>query len=285
MKKTYMNVVLVSVGNFQQYMLININQLIRLGHSSIYVITNRSFEHEFSAFAGRIKLIFVEDLKSNFQYDTQCRLPDTQFRGGFWKYTSSRLFHIYDFMKQYEVTNVIHLENDSLIYYNVETLNGLFEPTHIYLPFDTFRRNIASIMYIPTAEVFGHALRHYNVYKNDMENFALIQEKTGLIRNLPICFTDTTKSAEYQFVTRGFYRFGYIFDAAAIGQYLGGVDPRNIHGDTRGFVNETCVIQFNQFSFEWTEINGIRRPFLLAHNERYPIFNLHIHSKRLEDFI
>ncbi len=38
--------------------------------------------------------------------------------------------------------------------------------------------------------------------------------------------------------------FNAIFDGAAIGQYLGGVDPINCPGDTTGFVNETCVTKW-----------------------------------------
>jgi hypothetical protein len=35
-----MNIVLTCVGNFQDYILDNIRQLIRLNHENIYVITN-----------------------------------------------------------------------------------------------------------------------------------------------------------------------------------------------------------------------------------------------------
>ena len=48
-----------------------------------------------------------------------------------------------------------------------------------------------------------------------------------------------------------FQEFNSIFDAAAIGQYLGGVDPRNSPGDTRGFVNETCVVNYDKYEFTW----------------------------------
>jgi len=76
-----------------------------------------------------------------------------------------------------------------------------------------------------------------------------------------------------------------IFDAAAIGQYIGGVDPRNIPGDTRGFINETCVVKYNDFTIEWTcGDDGIKRPFLCHENNKIPIFNLHIHCKRVSDY-
>ena len=76
-----------------------------------------------------------------------------------------------------------------------------------------------------------------------------------------------------------------MFDGAAMGQYLGGVDPRNIGGDSRGFVNETCVIKYNQYTFHWMGVDGLMKPFLQVGCDLVPIFNLHIHSKRVKDFI
>ena len=49
-----MNVVLVSIGNFQEYILTNIKQLVRLQHQNIYVITNRNFFDSFAEYSDKI---------------------------------------------------------------------------------------------------------------------------------------------------------------------------------------------------------------------------------------
>jgi hypothetical protein len=169
-------------------------------------------------------------------------------------------------------------------------LDRLLDKTKIFVPFDTFTRNIASIMFIPNCNVFRTVLDKYDFSKNDMENFSIIQSQTGVIENLPIFISDPRGSHEYQFVTNGFDKFQMIFDAAAMGQFLGGVDPRNIPGDTCGFVNETCIIKYDQYRFIWNTIDDIKRPFIAVKDANgndftYPIFNLHIHSKNLENFI
>jgi hypothetical protein len=133
-------------------------------------------------------------------------------------------------------------------------------------------------------------LDKYDFAKNDMENFSIIQAQTGIIDNFPIFINDPNGSPEHQFVTKNFKQFNMIFDAAAIGQYLGGVDPRNIPGDTTGFVNETCIIKYDQYRFIWNAFDDIRCPYIVVKNENdidcsYPVFNLHIHSKALEKFI
>ena len=91
---------------------------------------------------------------------------------------------------------------------------------------------------------------------------------------------------EIRFVCKNSETFPFIFDAAAMGQYLGGVDPNNNPGDTRGFVNESCAIRYDLHQFEWEIIDGIKKPFLVMKNgQRKPIFNLHIHCKKVASFM
>jgi len=278
-----MNIILVSINNFQEYILTNISQLIRLNHSNIYVIINKRFEIFFSSFDDKIKLIFVEDLNDEYKYISNSRL-DKNFRDGFWMLCSARFYYIYEAMKKYDLKDVIHLENDVLLYYNCDILNGCFDKSRVYLPFDTFNRNIASIMYIPEHNILKSILDNYDLSKDDMNNFSSIQKKTGLIENLPIFIPSLFDNSEYNFVTKNYDKFQFIFDAAAIGQYLGGIDPKNEPGNTVGFVNETCVIKYNNFKFEWCDKDNIKKPFIKIKDILYPIFNLHIHSKKLDNF-
>lgn len=84
---------------------------------------------------------------------------------------------------------------------------------------------------------------------------------------------------------KNFPDFNTIFDAAAIGQYLGGVDKNNNPSDTRGFVNETCVIKYDKYLFHWIEKNGLFVPHLNIDGKMIQINNLHIHSKELHNFM
>lgn len=280
-----MNIVLVCINNFQEYILDNIKQLIRLNHENIYVLTNKVFFNNFQQFIDKIKLINIDELNDNFNFYSKTDI-DKNFRNGFWALTSLRFFYIYEFMKVYNIKDVIHLENDVLIYYNCKNIINNFEKEYLYLPFDTFKRNIASIMYIPSHELLKIILDNYDYSKNDMENFYFIKNKTNLIKNLPIFPKfNNINNAEINFVSENFHKFSCIFDAAAMGQYLGGIDPRNDSSNTIGFVNETCVIKYNNFKFIWKEIYDIKRPFLIIDDVEYIIFNLHIHHKDLYKFI
>ena len=279
-----MNIVLTCLNNFQEYILINIEQLIKLGHQNIYVIANSHLLDNFDEYKSKITLIDADGLDDSYNFNSSSSLNST-FRNGFWKLTSLRFFYIYEFMKKYSVSNVIHLENDVLVYYNCDELSLLLNKNYMYIPFDTYKRNIASIMYIPDESIFKKVLDDYDFNKNDMENFSNIKQKKGLIQNFPIFIKEFTTTEEEKFVSTNSEVFPYIFDAAAMGQYLGGVDPRNTTGDTIGFVNETCVIKYNNYTFLFKEIDGIKRPHLIILNKEIPIFNLHIHSKALDKFV
>lgn len=284
-----MNVILVSTGVFQEYILTNIRQLLKLGHRSIYVITEWYFFDRFSEFdTDFIHLISVDTLDDVYEYAQNCKL-NKEFRDGFWVTTSNRFFYIYALMARDNLNDVIHIENDVLLYYNCNILKSRLDTTKIYLPFDSYSRSIASIVYIPEHSLLKSALDQYNYNSNDMRNFSNIRALVpGLIDQFPIYRPLLSHTSEQNHVCTNFDRFNFIFDAAAIGQYLGGVDPRNLAtpGDSRGFINETCVIKYDKCSFEWVNGNdGIVRPLVVTeYGVRVPIFNLHIHSKHLDQF-
>lgn len=102
---------------------------------------------------------------------------------------------------------------------------------------------------------------------------------------MPIFIPNECLSNEERFVSENFDVFSCLFDAAAIGQYLGGVDPMIDPSDTRGFVNETCVIKYNNYKIWFEEVDNIKRPYIEIHNNKYKIFNLHIHCKNLKKFM
>ena len=166
------------------------------------------------------------------------------------------------------------------------------------MPFDSYDRNVASIMYIPDSNILGRVLENYDYSKNDMYNFSKHCDikhcdikhcdtkhcdRVSAVGTLPICVPIPGMTQEQLWVSR-IFDSPFIFDAAALGQMVGGVDPRNIGGDTRGFVNEECVIKYNDYgTIVWIDFKPYYRLHMkgIALERDIPIFNLHIHSKNL----
>ncbi|QXD31053.1 DUF6492 family protein [Candidatus Pelagisphaera phototrophica] len=266
-------IVLVSTGTFQDYIKENINQLLKF-EFDIHVIVDFTFFKEMYKYKSSIKLIDSATLQTDF--DKKSKL-DKNFRGGFWNYASKRLFLVYEYIKMKNLTNVIHLENDVLLY---SSLNYNFEEK-IYITMDSNNRCIPGIIYIPKYDLFTNLIENYDFTKNDMINLSnFYNNNTDIVKTFPII----DDSLDISIYNENFQEFNSIFDAAAIGQYLGGVDPGNIAGNTTGFVNETCEIKYDKYKFKWVKKRDDFFPYIEIKDKLIAINNLHIHCKKLINF-
>lgn len=75
-----------------------------------------------------------------------------------------------------------------------------------------------------------------------------------------------------------------IFDAAAIGQFLGGIDPIHDRGPTIGFQNENTDLLVKSLDLTWSIESGRKSPQIQLPSS-YPVNNLHLHSKRTGPFL
>jgi hypothetical protein len=189
-------------------------------------------------------------------------------------------------MRHHRKQSIWHIENDVLVYKNLSDLN-LSNSNKILLTMDSKARCIPGIMYIPSVETLDQCINHFDTNLNDMENWGrCFNELPHLVDTFPIFPLDTS-SQELTNITKNYNHFNCIFDAAAIGQYLGGVDPRNAKGDTTGFVNETCLINYSKYNIIWKtdQTSNMLAPFLQINSQDIPIVNLHIHCKDLKKFM
>lgn len=275
-----MKIVLVMLNNLQSYIFDNIKQLKAFDNNDIVVITDSKFIDLFDE--TDVNLINIESLILNYvEFTTKI---NNTFRNGFWEMTSYRFYALYQYMKQYNIRNILHIENDVLIYKNMDTIN-FHDTSKLLLTMDSSNRCIPGLMFIPNNEILKKCLDKFNPKLNDMQNFSeCYYNLSDYIDTLPI-FLEEYKSDITRMITKNYKYYNAIFDAAAIGQYLGGVDPRNIPGDTRGFVNETCIIDYSKYTFIWKNDNGKKIPYIIVKCNEYPIVNLHIHSKDLKTYM
>ena len=275
-----MKVILVMLNNLQAYIIDNIQHLKKHNNNNITVITDKKFITLFENIS--INLINVEDIIPD--YVNIASKINTTYRGGFWILASYRFIAIYEYMKQYNIVNIVHLENDVLIYTNIDTIN-FHNVNKLLLTMDSENRCIPGLMFIPSNEILKKCLDIFNPNLNDMQNFSnCYYNLSEYIDTLPI-FVENNKNAITKMITKNFKHYNCIFDAAALGQYLGGVDPRNIPGNTIGFVNETCVIDYSKYEIIWKNVNDKKIPYIVINAIEYPIINLHIHCKDLKQFI
>lgn len=277
-------IIFVDLKNHQKYIIDNIKNLFLFDNTNITILTDKELVHHYECLEDKVNIVDVKELDLNY-FDVNNR-QSHNFRNGFWPLTSRRLFCVYEYMKKYKKENCFHLENDVMTYTNLSELLDNFKKDKLYITMDAPKRCIAGIMFIPKSYNLTPLIENYMYNKNDMINLVHYYIKNqGMCETLPIIqINEHYDFPENQF-TKNFSFFDGIFDAAAIGQYLGGVDPRNKKGDTRGFVNETCVVKYSKYNFSWIKKNELYVPHIEI-NERYiPIYNLHVHCKDLKKFM
>ena len=265
-------VVLVSTGTFQTYILDNIEQLLQLGYI-VHIILDKDF---FDFIECNEHVILVDSSSLDTDFDKKSRL-DKKFRHGFWHNASKRLFLLYAYMRERDIENVIHIENDVLLYTKMEyDLDD-----KIYVTMDAKNRCIPGIMYIPRHKLLKPLIDNYDFKRNDMVNMSnFFYNHTDFVEPFPII----DNSVEHCTYNKNYETFRSIFDGAAMGQYLGGVDPMNEKGDTTGFVNETCHVKYNKYEFSWIKNGEHFLPYIIIGDNKILINNLHIHSKNLKKF-
>ena len=271
----------------------------------------------------KINLITCEELQDDphIKYFHQHSRLNKSNRQGFWTYTTERFHWIKALMLRKSIEDVIHIEYDNLIFQNIDHYLDIFRSKYRYPSesigalFDNDDRCIPSFMYFPTSKSIIRLIDHINGNlhhhppKNDMillADFWKISklQNNGFIKSLPIIFPEYSQSfvtktgkvpKDPSYYLQNFKYFGSIFDAAALGQYLGGVDPSLIGGDTRKFENESCIFFCKFLIFKWEkDSEGRDVPYVSVHNydpdpdsdtqsKYYRINNLHMHSKNLKD--
>jgi hypothetical protein len=274
-----MKIIFVSIGIFQEYVIDNIKQCKLHGNNDIVLLTEKKYVVNNDL---NIEIVDIADYNTEYIRHFKNNLSlDKSIRNGFWYNCSLRFCYIYEYMRQNNITDIIHLENDVMIYENLDVLKDKFDNNKIYLTFDASNRVIPGIIYIPNHNIFKNIMDNYDMNDNDMNNLGKYFN-SPFIEPFPIISINDNDNENY--FNKNFKIFKSIFDGAAIGQYLGGVDKRNDINDTIGFINETCVIKYNNYKFYWKKINDLWCPYIEINNELIKIINLHIHSKSLEHF-
>jgi len=234
---------------------------------------------------------------------------DRAFRGGFWMFTSERFFVLEAAMRKLTPAGVLHVENDVMLYCDCASLAQRLAKLYpaVAATLDNDDRCVPGILYFPTlasaaavTDFFLNACRNIRrsgtaVSINDMMVLgAMRRYQPQFVNHLPIVPPDYPgelrsaaghRAADPSCYWRNYSELGVVFEAAALGQFLGGVDPRNSPGSTVGFVNESCVFDPRLLRPGFIDDgDGRRVPVVHTASGEHRVANLHIHSKNPDPF-
>jgi hypothetical protein len=305
-----------------------IRQAARFSTGPLYLVAERAAIRGFSyTDIPRLVPVTCEDLGYSLLHQEFRRICpfNRSFRAGFATFTTERFFFLASLAERLTLEHVVHLENDVMLYADLDSLKpklaGLYDG--IAVPFDRDDRCIPSFMYCRHSQALSDLCQFIvdrlraqpDPRLNDMVLLAEAQRRLspkGLgalpvlppFHSAPLVNQSGVRASEPALFTQNALQLEIVFDAAAIGQYLGGPDPRNFQAKRRrwyhvfkkrkkppvrwpgpGFVNPDCLYSPALYSYEW-RLDAASRlvPYMLQDQASIPIANLHIHSKNLAAF-
>jgi hypothetical protein len=232
---------------------------------------------------------------TNFKKVEKNSLLSKSFRDGFWLKTLERFFVLEQFMTYSGDETIFHAELDQLLFRNdklLENLNRLSKPG-AYFPFVEAGKAVASLFYCNSHSALKSLVdfaANGQRFTNEMSLLAKwALENPEITSALPTFSSAVIKqsSDEHLGVSEiPVEAIGGIVDAADLGWWLAGNDPRNVSllqlpktkfvepGVRGSFLRQ----QLSQTSFRYSELDGA--VFLKCANQsELQVYNFHIHSK------
>lgn len=211
-------------------------------------------------------------------------------------YAFERFFVLYHAMEKREWTDVLFLELDNLIYDDPLKWEESFSSKPIAFMYDNVKRCASGICFIQTPTIlfeFTQCCMEYiretditSAFMTEMQAlYSFWMKNPEKVQLIPIHWPSEHVPPE---TYENYHRYKKtIFDAAAIGVYIGGVDPYHTDGLIRtGLHCIWSIINYTHYQYEWREDQECRLiPYVLNKDKWIRINNLHIHSKNLTPYL
>lgn len=265
------NLIFVWIGNeLPDWAVISLNISVRNSNCTVFLLT--------SNICNAVDPACNQVLISSFYVKSDSRFVNNNvdFRDGFWVKTTERFFILRDFILKNQIKSFFHAEIDNLIF-DISNLESVMNKIGIglFIPKDSVERCIASLIYInkPSllCEFCEYVINNPNLLSNDMYLLGDFGNRKSDVFYLP---NESIFSEKSDFICVDHVKLKGIFDAASIGQYLFGIDPRNSRLPVfNKFINENCKSDLASCKFKISikenkaTINGIN------------LYNIHVHSK------
>lgn len=227
---------------------------------------------------------------------------DTEFRNGYWRFVKQRFFYMEELMIADSLTNVIAIEYDILLYTSIKLLQAKLAAytRNLAMVKDNETRSHPGFLFIPSSS----SIHDFNVFMlrmihHDLDDMTLLRMYGEFypeqVAYLPLISTErnTTKDVRESldgmhsierpsFLSDGFDHLHVLFDSAVIGQFVAGIDSRNLDGMIiPTYENEGALYSIQEMELKWKQVVGLWIPILDGH----PLVTIHMHSKFLKSFL
>lgn len=204
----------------------------------------------------------------------------------FWHSVIEKWYYILAHMIKNNFDNVFHFENDNLIYKNLNECEKYFSK------FDKFsipKRNdihfVSSVAYIPNIESLRLICLDMIEFLNKGEEGLLKEHNVDWGSDMALFYLSHIKGNLKELPTLPSDNHELIFDGLGYGPYICGTNIFNSPGFIFTSENDKIgnAISNKEISphFDFSE----KKPYVIFNSKYYELFNLHVHSKRVELYI
>ena len=232
---------------------------------------------------------------TDFEKLARSRSIPNNFRQGFWLKTLERIFVLEQYMKFTKSEKVLHAELDQILFRNDTLISKLvkLDKSGIFFPYHTSGEPIASVLFcndLSSLSSLTDFAKTDSNYQSDMQllgGWSKQNPKKCFI--LPTLATELLVSEfklETDSLILGRSDLSGITDGAQLGQWVAGVDPRNVpisQIPQNHFVLANDPLLIGRSELEKTKFSfDLDCGFLkleLPNQEPINIYNLHLHAK------
>lgn len=239
-------------------------------------------------------IVFVEDIPATNIHKKYAKKISMK---GFAFWTTERFFVIEEYILNLKLKNIVHIENDNLIYGDVHSaFKNITTGNNLTITRHNNTICIGGIIFIPSVVAISKFTdfltnNYAGKYINDMDSLSVFS-KISKVDYAPVVSKEYKlkhefKSLEGEIWDRSYDISAYtgkgntsfLFDGASLGQFIGGV--YNNSSNTQEFINKNCLYNPSFFDIHWECNEKGWEPYLFEGKKKYKIMNLHIHSKQL----
>lgn len=280
-------IVLVHLGSkLPRYLKANLKYLKSFGRP-IYLITdNKKVEKRFTHTG--VRTYFYEHTLQEFAAIELNTTHNLRFRDGFWAKAIIRLMALESFTKYSKCKSFIHLESDVWISRNFPFEQLQSQNDKISFPLEGVGLGIPSVVYVPSVKSIENLINFVrdSIYEdssatdmNILYNYALkFRPEVNLLKTIPKMGEFSNSRHQDELVSQITCQLEGegVFDAASIGMFFMGQDPRNHKGRRQMFTEQAD--RFLNLENSILSFKGDRL-FISKKGFETEVYNLHIHSK------
>ena len=247
--------------------------------------------------------VYLFKRESEFLVNDALNSHDQKFRRGFWRFSLERLFALAEFHKAIPENSILHIESDVFLLPNFPWNNLSRSQKPMWNNYNT-QRDVSALLFYPNYQIHYKTILKMqdllvedpshtdmtilaelrNRYSDEFNFFPSLSQDIPELKN-------SLNECELDFVERlknpDVFQNG-VFDAAPIGMWLLGHDPRNNYGkafihDPSPIISGDSLVDPSNVDYEINEQGHLLLVSKLSGRKIF-LWCLHVHSKSVQIF-